>query len=279
MSRLPEPPVPRLAVTRLVDGQRRGAAPLVLLHGFTGDASTWLPLVAELDRDRDVLAIDLVGHGESDAPGDPAAYTMPATVTAVTAACDEAGMGRAHWLGYSMGGRVALNLALIAPDRAASLALVGASPGFADADARTQRVAADNALADFIESEGVPAFVDRWMAHPIFASQARLGDDYLAQAREQRLRNKPHALACTLRGMGTGAMEPVQDDLAGIDVPVLLVTGEEDHKFERIAAGMVDELPDATHVTVPGAGHAVHVEAPGLMAQALRSFLLLVEAV
>lgn len=273
------PPVPRLAVTRLVDGQRGGAAPLVLLHGFTGDATTWLPLVAELDRVRDVIAVDLVGHGDSDAPDDPAAYTMPATVTAVTAACDEAGLGRAHWLGYSMGGRVALNLALTAPERAETLSLIGASPGFADTDARTQRVAADNALADFIESEGVPAFVDRWMAHPIFASQARLGDDYLAQAREQRLRNRTYALAHTLRGMGTGAMRPVHDDLAGIKLPVLLVTGEEDHKFEGIAAGMVDELPNATHASVPAVGHAVHVEAPGLTAQALRSFLLQVEAV
>ena len=137
--------LPRLHVARGIDGAPH-AVPLVLLHGFTGDATTWDSLVGHLGANRPVLAVDLVGHGQSEAPDDPGAYTMPATVDAVLAAVAAVADGprvggatRAHWLGYSMGGRVALNLTLVAPGAVAGLVLIGASPGIADPTARTDR--------------------------------------------------------------------------------------------------------------------------------------------
>ncbi len=259
--------VERLAV------DRAGGVPLVLLHGFTGDTTTWDRLVPHLGMARGVLAIDLVGHGRSDRPRELAAYAMPAAVEQVVRAAADVGVARAHWLGYSMGGRVALQLALAHPEAVCSLVLVGASPGLDDPGERADRVQADEALAELLEREGIEAFVDLWMAHPLFATQARLGDAHLAQARAQRLRNRPGALAMSLRGMGTGAMWPVWVRLGEISQPALVVAGEEDEKFCRLARAMVARLPDAQALIVPGSGHAAHVEAPDVLGLAVREFL------
>lgn len=275
------PPITWLHVARLIHPESTDIPlPLVLLHGFTGDATTWSDLIPHLDPHRPTCAIDLVGHGQSDAPDDPRAYSMDAAVASVLAAASAAGIGRAHWLGYSMGGRVALNLALAAPERVASLLLIGASPGIDDPAARAARAAEDAALADFIETAGLEAFVERWMAQPFFASQARLvGPERLARARAQRLRNHPLALALTLRGMGTGTMEPLGERLREIHAPVLIVAGEADAKFRAIAEAMRTRLPRAeVHIT-PSAGHAVQVEAPEDLGAAVRAFLARVDPV
>ena len=183
-------------------------------------------------------------------------------------ALGELGLQSAHWLGYSMGGRTALSLAVAHPASVRSLLVVGASAGLADVRTRAQRVASDEALAERIEREGVEAFVDEWMALPLFASQKRLGDEALAAARTQRLRNRPHGLAQSLRGMGSGAQPPLQARLRGLHKPVCLVVGDEDAKFRALAADLVARLPDgAAHIAlVPEAGHAAHLENPGAFA-------------
>ena len=124
---------------------------------------------------------------------------MGACVEQVAAALS---LARMHVVGYSMGGRVALSLAVAHPDRVASLLLVGASPGLAEAEERAARIKADEALARQIEQDGLERFVDYWMALPLFASQSVLGEDALARARTQRLRSDPAGLANSLRGMG-----------------------------------------------------------------------------
>jgi len=281
-----------LAITQLVGGpsgegpmhaSRPGEGsfvptPLILLHGFTGDCTTWSRLAPHLGPGRPVLAVDLVGHGRSGAPRDPEAYTMETAVASVLAALDGLGIARAHWLGYSMGGRVALNIALAAPDRVVSLALIGASPGLEDERARSRRIDQDVRLARRIEREGLEAFVESWMAHPLFATQQRLGSEYLHAAREQRLRNHAHVLANTLRGMGTGAMTPLWSRLGEISSPALLVTGELDSKFVRIAAHMAERMPDARVCLVPASGHALHVEAPERLAFEVREFVRSLDA-
>jgi 2-succinyl-6-hydroxy-2,4-cyclohexadiene-1-carboxylate synthase len=257
----------------LLASGRPGTTPLVLLHGFTGDATTWADLLPHLDAGRTVWAVDLVGHGRSPAPEGLAEYTMAAVVASVAAAVRGAGVERAHWLGYSMGGRVALHLALAEPGLVASLALVGASPGIPDPVARAARVAEDEALAAFIEQEGLAAFVDRWSGHPLFATQAALGPEHLARMRAQRLRNRPEALARVLRGMGTGAMGPVVDRLSEIRAPVLIVAGALDDKFTRLAQLLAGRLQASDLWIAPNVGHAVQVEAPAALAVAWEAFL------
>ncbi len=254
------------------------AAPILVLHGFTGDSESMAGVAEAFADTHTTHRVELLGHGGSEAPPALEAYAMEACVRQLAALQDALDARPAHWIGYSMGGRAALSIAARHPERVRSLVLVGASPGLADAAARSERVATDAALAQRILDEGVEAFVDHWMALPLFASQARLGPAALAAARAQRLRNRPQGLARSLAGLGTGAMPPLHAALREIDVPVCLVAGAEDAKFEAIADAMAAALPRAERVSVPSAGHAAHVENPGAFARAARRFVARVDA-
>jgi len=270
-----DPPLTPLHAVRLADGPP-ARRPVVLLHGFTGDASTVVRLaeaLAETGPARAVWAVDLVGHGASPAPPDPAAWTVPAQAASAAAALAARGVTRAVWLGYSMGGRIALALACARPAAVDALVVVGASAGLADPAAREARRAADEALAHDIVRHGVAAFVERWMAQPLFASQARLGPAHAARMRAQRAANDGAALAACLRHAGTGAMAPLWDALPRVAAPVLVVAGAEDAKFRAEGDAVAAALPRATRLDVPRAGHAVPLEAPAALATAVARFL------
>jgi len=260
-------------------GEDAGAAsstrrtPLVVLHGFTGSIEAMARCAGDLACGRRVVAIDLVGHGRSESPGDPAAYAIGACVDQVVAALAALGIGRAHWLGYSMGGRVALSAAVAHPERVRSAILVGASPGIADPAARAARVGDDEALARRLLDGGLERFVDEWMAKPLFASQRHLGPEALAAARRQRLAGDPAGLAASLRGMGAGAMPPLHDRLARVRTPLLLVVGALDAKFRAVAADLEKRVPWARTVVLPEAGHAAHLESPEAFRAAAARFL------
>ena len=139
-------------------------------------------------------------------------------------------------------------------------------PGIADPGEREQRRRADLALADRIEAIGVEAFAQEWGAQPLFAGQdARVA----AAAHADRLRNTATGLAAALRGLGTGAMEPLWGRLGELRVPVTLVVGERDEKFRAIAEQMAPAIPDARLEIVAGAGHAAQLERPEAVAAAI----------
>jgi 2-succinyl-6-hydroxy-2,4-cyclohexadiene-1-carboxylate synthase len=246
--------------------------PLLILHGFTGCAESMQGVAADLADAWCTARLDLVGHGGSDAPDAPDAYTMERCIDQVAAALDALGMPRAHLLGYSMGGRVALALCVERPERVRSALLVGASAGLRDAEARAARRRDDEALALRLEREGMERFVDDWMARPLFASQRRLGAAALATARTLRLANRATGLAASLRGMGTGAQPPLHEHLPSVRAPVALVAGAEDAKFIGIADDLAARLPDARVHRVPEAGHACHLEAPAAFLRVARGF-------
>ncbi|MFO0690159.1 MAG: 2-succinyl-6-hydroxy-2,4-cyclohexadiene-1-carboxylate synthase [Myxococcota bacterium] len=265
-----------LRLHAVVDGELDGRAngpELLVLHGFTGSAESMAGVAEGLADFARVARLELVGHGASDAPDDVAAYSMDACAVQIAEAARALGFARPWLLGYSMGGRAALAAALARPEAFAGLVLVGATAGLADPAQRRERIAADRALADSIERDGLERFVDAWMAQPLFASQARLGEAALEQARRQRLANRPRGLANSLRGMGAGAQTPLHDRLAGYAAPVLLVVGEEDAKFRAIAADLARALPDARVEIVAEAGHAAHLEAPKDFARVVRAFV------
>ncbi|MBW3534052.1 MAG: 2-succinyl-6-hydroxy-2,4-cyclohexadiene-1-carboxylate synthase [Gemmatimonadetes bacterium] len=253
----------------------RGDGPtLLLLHGFTGSVEAWgEALLDGLACRHRVLAVDLHGHGRSDAPTDPARLDMLRVVDDLVAVLDAAGARRATWIGYSMGGRVALAAAVLRPERVERLVLESASPGLATPEERSLRREQDEALAASLEREGLEAFVDRWMALPLFASQRRLPAEVREGERRRRLANRPAALAASLRGMGAGSQPSFWEALAGVAAPTLLLTGEEDAKFRALADAMAARLPDALRRDVAGAGHAVHLEAPEAWLEAVRSFV------
>jgi 2-succinyl-6-hydroxy-2,4-cyclohexadiene-1-carboxylate synthase len=179
----------------------------------------------------------------------------------------------AHLLGYSMGGRLALYLAVHYPHRFRSLILESASPGLkteAEREARRQR---DNALSKRIERDGITAFVDFWESLPLWASQSKLPPETRARLRQQRLQNNPAGLANSLRGMGTGVQPSLWQKLPEVPLPVLLLTGALDRKFVGIAQEMAPLFPQAQHVTIPDAGHTIHLERPETFLQTAVSFL------
>jgi 2-succinyl-6-hydroxy-2,4-cyclohexadiene-1-carboxylate synthase len=247
--------------------------PLLLLHGFTGSTRSMESLAAGLrDRHR-VIRLDLIGHGRSEAPRELAPYAMERCVDQVAAALDVLGVERVHVLGYSMGGRVALALAALRAEKLHSAILIGARAGIEEPSEREKRRRADEALAARIEEEGVEAFVDRWMALPLFASQRRLGTPVLAAARAQRLANRAHGLARSLRGMGAGAQPCLHDRLEDVRIPVLLAVGAEDLKFGVIARNLSARLANSELALIPEAGHAAHIENPDAFLKAARGFL------
>lgn len=235
----------------------------MLLHGFTGCLEAWGGRVLEgLAASTRVVAVDLPGHGKSPAGDGSDAGGIREVVRRVLATLDAAGVDRADWIGYSMGGRVALAAAVTGPERVRTLVLEGASPGIGRTGDRAARRRSDEALARRIESEGIERFVDYWSGLPLFASQARLDPAVKGAVRARRLAQDPSGLAAALRAYGAGSQPSYWGRLGGIDVPTLLLTGGEDAKFDRIARRMAARIPGAVHRRVPGAGHTVHLESP-----------------
>lgn len=234
-------------------------APLVVLHGFTGAASNWESFFPSWSKHFQVIAPDIIGHGESEVPADFRRYTMDQAADDLAGLLDQLEIFRANVLGYSMGGRLALTFAVRYPERVRKLVLESSSPGLKTGQERAERVERDEALADRIEKMGVKAFVDEWEKVPLFATQSAKVREKL---RKQRLRNREIGLANSLRGMGTGAQKSLWQDLRPLEIPVKLIVGELDEKFQRIALEMEEALPNAKIVTVPKTGHAIHAENP-----------------
>ena len=243
---------------------------MVLLHGFTGDGTTMDGLAPRLEADAEVILPDLVGHGRSSVPGDERDYSVDAMAAHIAAIGEECASSSFHLVGYSMGGRVALTLACRNPELLRSLTLIGASAGLAGEAERADRRLSDEALAKSIERDGLATFVDRWMANPLFATQARLGVDFLAASRAQRLRNSAAGLARSLRAAGTGMMAPLHDDLRSCAVPTVFVVGAEDPKFTWIAVELAARMPTADISVIDNAGHAAHLEQPDAIASVIR---------
>ncbi|TVR64012.1 MAG: 2-succinyl-6-hydroxy-2,4-cyclohexadiene-1-carboxylate synthase [Gemmatimonadales bacterium] len=267
------------------------APPVLLLHGFTGSSGSWPPpIVDALARRGPVLAVDLPGHGGTPSLPSVAAPSSPVSSVAVPPASapasgftsvldavvrllDQEGIAAADWIGYSMGGRIALAGAVTHPHRVRRLVLESASPGLDTPRARELRRTRDETLARRLEERGIASFVDFWMELALFASQKRLPEPVQSGARAARLRQDAHALAQALRTMGTGTQPSYWPQLPRLDLPVLLLTGGLDRKFEELANRMADALSRARRHSVPDVGHAVHLEAPGAWISAVSAFL------
>jgi len=252
-------------------------ATLDLLHGFTGSALGWGHLIADLaDRGLHIVALDMLGHGESDAPAEAERYSMEHCQEDILAALQALGIerGEAILLGYSMGGRIALYTAFSGYFRA--LILESVSPGLATPEERQQRRASDEALARRIERDGLEAFIDYWEKIPLFASQQRLSAEQREELRFQRLNNSTVGLAKCLRGVGTGAQPELYTRLSTLNLPVLLLAGELDSKYCTIAQHMASQLPQATLQIIPAAGHTIHLEQPDAFVAEVSKFCALV---
>jgi 2-succinyl-6-hydroxy-2,4-cyclohexadiene-1-carboxylate synthase len=233
---------------------------VVLLHGFGGTRRAWDGVLAHLPAERyRPLALDLPGHGcEADAP-------RPITFDGCVANVLERSPERFVLAGYSMGGRMALQLALAAPARVERLVLIGVTAGIEDEQERARRRDSDGGLADDLERGSFEQFIERWRAQPLFAGEPA---DVSALARADQRRNRPGALAAVLRGVGTGEMAPLWDRLGELEMPVTVVVGDRDVKFQEAGRRMVELIPRAELRVVPGAHH-LPLENPQAVAEAV----------
>jgi 2-succinyl-6-hydroxy-2,4-cyclohexadiene-1-carboxylate synthase len=234
---------------------------VVLVHGFTQTGRSWAPLVPRLvAAGHEVRTVDAPAHGRSAA----VRTDLPEGAELL----GEAG-GRAAYVGYSMGGRLALHLAVQRPDLEERLDLVGATAGLDTEEERADRRRADEALASDLERDGLDAFLARWLANPLFAT---LPPD--AAGVEDRKENTVDGLAASLRRTGTGTQRPLWDDLPRLTTPVLFVVGELDEKFTALARRMQGAWgAPAELAVIAGAGHACHLERPDAFLDAVLPFL------
>jgi 2-succinyl-6-hydroxy-2,4-cyclohexadiene-1-carboxylate synthase len=220
---------------------------IVFVHGFTQTGRSMLPLAERLvTYGYQSAIVDLPGHGESGAVR--ADLRRTADLLAATT-------GQAIYVGYSLGGRVCLHLALMYPHVVDRLALIGASPGIIDDDERGARRSADELLAQHIVEVGVAQFLDEWTAQPLFA-----GLELSDAERDDRLRNTAVGLAESLRLSGAGTQLPLWERLVELNMPVLALAGELDTKFVPIAERIASSVPDGTFGQIHGAGHSAHMQ-------------------
>ena len=231
-------------------------ARVLLVPGFTQSAGAWQPVVERLRAaGHDAIALDV-----------PVGLDFVATADAIGD-----GGGRGVYVGYSMGGRLCLRLALDHPGLVDGLALVSTSPGIADSVERDARRASDEQLARDVERRGVEPFLRDWLAQPLFATLA-------AEASGLAERAAGHTateLATTLRRLGSGTQEPLWNRLTELEMTVALITGRADLKFEQINDAMRDACTGAAAVARASldGGHALPLEQPDALAGVLLDWL------
>ena len=233
---------------------------IVLIHGFSQNRNCWGPLASDLATDHEVVRIDAPGHGRSS-------EFHAGLRTGARLIADQG--GRAIYLGYSMGARFALHLAVANPELVERLVLVGGTGGIDDPEARAERKRNDEAMAVRLERDGVDRFLEAWLAQPLFS---RLSEEM--QFLEERRENTVEGLAESLRQAGTGSQDPLWSRLSALVMPVLVVAGADDGKFSAEGARLQQCIgANATLELIPDAGHAAHLEQPDLVVAVLRRWL------
>ena len=245
----------------------RGSGPtLVVLHGFTQTGRLWGRFGDMLAESHTLVAVDLPGHGGSGSVRADLPMTAGLVAEAArTVIADEP----CALLGYSLGARVALHVALGADLPLRRVVFIGVTAGMEDPAARERRRQSDDSLADELEASGdVERFVDAWLHGPMFE---RLAPD--EAGRSERLRNSASGLASSLRLCGAGTQEPVWDQLGDLACPVLALAGSDDIRFAAHALRVAHLAPHAVASLVPGGGHAVHLAQPEQTARIVRHWL------
>ena len=247
-------------LSRIRTDSPTGAPSIALLHGFTQTAACWGPFADELSTTHSLVAIDLPGHGGS---GEVRA-NLSQTTELVASSID-----RSIVIGYSLGGRVALHLALGHPQLVERLVIISATGGLDSEEERRQRRVADESLADHLEDIGVDAFLDEWLSQPMFASLTAQ-----QSFRELRATNAAAGLASSLRLCGTGTQESLWSRLGELTMPVLVIAGANDEKFTHLGHRLVESIgTNASIQLIDNAGHSAQLENPEGTAAAITKWL------
>ena len=247
--------------------------PIIFLHGFTGAASDWEFVMQNLDDNYFPIAIDLPGHGKTEASDNINDYTIDSINNIISTIIEKLQISKVILFGYSMGGRAALSFAIKYPLRIKALILESSAAGIENADERDARLINDTELANKIENIGVEQFIKYWMRLPLFESLKSIPQEEYQKFVRNKLDNNKKGLANSLRGFSTGKMVSLWNKLDGFSFPILLITGSLDKKFELIASKMKNLFQQSEHKVVADSGHNVHLEKPKEFIKLANNFL------
>lgn len=237
-------------IWRLSRGHKATMSTILTFHGFTGSGHDFESLAGRLEEQCNWYALNL--HQQSD---------MGAVVASVDSFLGRTALAEIIILGYSMGGRIALQYALARPERVALLILIGVSPGIENDHERELRRKADHELGRLVLQRGTRYFIDNWHRQPLIASQKhKIAPLIYAAMMSHRYSLSPEGIASDLVNFGLGVMPNCWPFLANLQCQTLLITGAEDKKFHGIASRMQSLMPRAQHIEIPASGHAAHLE-------------------
>lgn len=250
---------------------------ILFLHGFMGNVEEFGHVIKFLKTDFCCVSIDLPGHGKNILLDTEILYSMPKVAEGIINFLDSLNIGQCLLVGYSMGGRLGLYLGINYPHRFSHLILESASPGLATVEERETRIKSDLGIAKklnrCLQVNDFQQFLINWYQQPIFAKISHHSD--FTQMIQQRLQCHPPELAKSLQYMGTGVQPSLWDQLGNMQLPVLLIVGEEDRKFVEINQKMCNFNPTFSLQTIKDCGHNIHWEQPQQFAEIIRDFLVM----
>ena len=249
--------------------ERRGRPSILFLHGFMGCGEDWVEVCDLLGNGYFHTRVDIPGHGGSSDIRD-AAFGDVADLMSNVAKLRGAPV--THLVGYSMGARLALYIAVHHADKLDRIVIESGSPGLKTERERKERRLRDHRLADTLRTQDFGEFLESWYNQPLFASMDKSSERFRQLLARRRI-GDPHACADSLEQLGTGVQPSLWENLCEIQNPVLFVAGEKDHKFTRLAAEMSDLCPNGQLAIIASAGHNVHFEQPELYAKTVADFL------
>jgi 2-succinyl-6-hydroxy-2,4-cyclohexadiene-1-carboxylate synthase len=255
------------AVTTLRKARVSSRPPVVFLHGLLGSPRSWEPVVDELDHKGALYAETIAGHGSS--PRYHASF-----LSTLDAIADRWEDEPAHFVGYSLGARLALALAAFRPGSVLSVFSIGGHPGIADETDRLRRQRWETELSDLLVAEGLDAFVDHWEKLPMWDSQAAVSPELLHRQRRTRLSHTSAGLAWAMQTLGTGSMPELREPLQDTTIPITMVAGERDEKFAALCSDVATLSSSITSELIPDVGHNVVLESPSPLATLIRGHLV-----
>jgi 2-succinyl-6-hydroxy-2,4-cyclohexadiene-1-carboxylate synthase len=246
---------------------------ILFLHGFTGSSNDWNDIAVKIDKRFNKIALDLIGHGKSSSPASVNYYTSESNVAQIEYVTNHLRLKEVVICGYSMGGRVALNFAVVKPELVKGLILESASPGIKNQKEREERKKSDEELAAYIGNNSLEDFAAMWLDQELFGTLRRFSNDRLKRIREEKAKNSKIGLANSLLGFGTGVMPYLASELSKLKFPTFLITGGLDDKFTQINQNLKKLSSTIKHKIISTSGHNTHLEEPKKFIDAVNGFL------
>jgi 2-succinyl-6-hydroxy-2,4-cyclohexadiene-1-carboxylate synthase len=244
---------------------------ILFIHGFMGKGEDWLDVINSMQHEYNCLIIDLPFHGKTTVQEGLSELTFERVGSALISLLEVLKVKKCHTVGYSLGGRIALYLALRYPDFFQKVVLESASPGLKNEKEIEERIKEDTQWAQILEKDKLQDFVRDWYKQSIFANLEK--HQKFQDLIDARMKNDPALLAESLRILGTAQQPSLWEELSQLSMPVLLIVGELDTKFKNIAAEMVLKNHNFHPKVIEACSHNIHFQNPLLYTNIIQNFV------